>query len=454
MENLSLEDLVYDVMKQVDITEEKKIYDSVKKELIKKKLQPFVFNEVMNDTNGLNIEDLDINEQIAIAKGLYNFGLEVFKPSKFFTINELGAYETYVDLTNEDNNNMILTFNDVTEYNDQYYCCTCWNPQEQYRARKNRLVRYNFATQRQATIKKTAFGSVRKEITLNRNSVNEIKQTIKNGKYFPPDTLTLNILLLEDKISNIEYNKEKRQLKIAVNYDIDAVDYTVVDFVDGWHRDTAIYELYNEGYDVEKTFKGFPVNISIVKPEIAAEFVRRQMLANSESEEYIKATENNNYNKFINKINSSNNSILFDQIAKTRKEMIESNKMTYNDIFQKALRYIERITDIKIEGRNIMLFGVENYIRITNTIIEILKEKKVDKNTMDLFTNEGVWLGYFALWEYLQKNKIDNELEEFNFIKGFVENMIVFKEDIKKLRLNTLKFSISKTYNFFGDLIQ
>lgn len=442
---------VYEYMNSIDFLTSKRIYKTVKNELIKKKLTPFIFNEVMNEENGLNISDLEINEQIAIAKGLYNYGLEKFKPSNYFNINELGAYETYIDIN--ENNDMELIFENVKEYNDYYYCCTYWKPSEQYRARKNRLVRYNFATQRQANIRKTAYGTIRREINLNRKSVNGIKEMIKAGEYFPPDTLTLNILLLEEKNANVHYNKEKEELRIKINYDIDATDYTVVDFTDGWHRDTAIYELYNEGFDVEKTFKGFPVNISIVKPEVAARFVNRQMLANRESDEYMRAMEKNSYNDFIEAVNKNSKSILFNQIAKTREEMLKTDKLTYNEVFEKALRHIEKNEDITIEGRSMMIYGTEKYVNIINTIFEILEDKKVDSKTIEIFKSENIWLGYFAIWSYLQKNKL-NDIEEYKLIDNFVENIITTKdEDIKDLKLNNKAFNIGNTYNFFRGLI-
>lgn len=442
---------VYEYMNSIDFLTSKRIYKTVKNELIKKKLTPFIFNEVMNEENGLNISDLETNEQIAIAKGLYNYGLEKFKPSNYFNINELGAYETYIDIN--ENNGMELIFENVKEYDDYYYCCTYWKPSEQYKARKNRLVRYNFATQRQANIRKTAYGTIRREISLNRKSVNGIKEMIKDGEYFPPDTLTLNILLLEEKNANVHYNKEKEELRIKINYDIDATDYTVVDFTDGWHRDTAIYELYNEGFDVEKTFKGFPVNISIVKPEVAARFVNRQMLANRESDEYMRAMEKNSYNDFIEAVNKNSKSILFNQIAKTREEMLKADKLTYNEVFEKALRHIEKNEDITIEGRSMMIYGTEKYVDIINTIFEILEDKKVDNKIMKVFKSENIWLGYFAIWSYLQKNKL-NDIEEYKLIDNFVENVIATKdEDIKDLKLNNKVFNIGNTYNFFRGLI-
>lgn len=442
---------VYEYMNSIDFLTSKRIYKAVKNELIKKKLAPFVFNEVMNEENGLNISNLETNEQIAIAKALYNYGLEKFKPSNYFNLNELGAYETYININ--ENNDMELIFENVKEYNDYYYCCTYWKPSDQYKARKNRLVRYNFATQRQANIRKTAYGTIRREISLNRKSVNGIKEMIKAGEYFPPDTLTLNILLLEEKNANVHYNKEKEELRIKINYDIDATDYTVVDFTDGWHRDTAIYELYNEGFDVEKTFKGFPVNISIVKPEVAARFVNRQMLANRESDEYMRAMEKNSYNDFIEAVNKNSKSILFNQIAKTREEMLKTDKLTYNEVFEKALRHIEKNEDITIEGRSMMIYGTEKYVNIINTIFEILADKKVDNKIMKIFKSENIWLGYFAIWSYLQKNKL-NDIEEYKLIDNFVENVITTKdEDIKDLKLNNKAFNIGNTYNFFRGLI-
>jgi UTP-glucose-1-phosphate uridylyltransferase len=72
---------------------------------------------------------------------------------------------------------------------------------------------------------------------------------------------------------------------------------------------------------------------------------------------------------------------------------------------------------------------------------------------MKIFKSENIWLGYFAIWSYLQKNKL-NDIEEYKLIDNFVENVITTKdEDIKDLKLNNKAFNIGNTYNFFRGLI-
>lgn len=429
-----------------------RIHEAVKQELIKKKLAPFAFIEAVNDENGLNINNLNTNEQIAICKGLINAGYkDIFKISDYFTTNEICEYETLVIVKE---NTLLLVFDKVEKYNDEYYVCPCWRPSEQYKARKNRLVRYNFATQREATITKDSYGRVRKEITLNRDSVKGIKETILKKEYFPPDAVTLNVLLLEDKEPNINYDENMKKLFIQINYNIEDYNYTVVDFTDGWHRDSAIYELFNEGVEVEKYFRGFPVNISITTAKQSAAFVRRQMLANTESSEYLRAIENTEYNNFIDKINNTiENNLLYGNIAKTRDEMLDTNKLSYYDVFRKALRHIEKNENIEIKGRRVHILGTKKYISIVNTIVEELNNNKVNVEELNLFTREGIYLGYFTLWAYLEKNKL-NEEEEFLLIEQFVKNMIKRKEEIRRLRLGGKNFAINKTYELFKNFIQ
>lgn len=448
----NFEDDVLSFMYGNDSITNNKIHEMVKQELIKKKLAPFVFIEVINDENGLSINNLDTNEQIAICKGLINAGYkDKFKLSDYFTTNEIGEYETLV-IVNE--NTLLLTFDNVEKYNDQYYVCPCWQPSEQYKARKNRLVRYNFATQREATLTKDSYGKVRREITLNKDSVKGIKDTILKKEYFPPDTLTLNVLLLEDKEPNIDYDENKKKLYIKINYNIEDYNYTVVDFTDGWHRDSAIYDLYNEGVNVEKYFKGFPVNISITTAKQSAAFVRRQMLANKESDEYLRSIENTEYNTFIDKINKNiENNLLYGNISKTRDEMLATDTLTYYDIFRKALRHVEKTENIEIKGRRIQVLGTKKYINIVNTIVEELNSNNVNTEDLKLFTREGIYLGYFAIWSYLEKNKL-NEEEEFLLIEKFVKNMLEMKNEIKSLRLGAKNFVINKTYELFKELIQ
>ncbi|MGL6184852.1 MAG: hypothetical protein ACRC1T_05680 [Clostridium chrysemydis] len=452
--SIKFEETVKDLIKILDRDKLKILNKKISEELMKKKLQSFLFIDAINENTPSSIAELSKIEQIAICKGINKFKAEGFKLSDFFTTNELHEYETYTVIEETD---YTLVFDNVNKYNDEYYCCTCWRPSQQFEARKNKLVRYNFDTQREATFNKNAYGSIRKEITLNRNSVEGIKNTMKKGEYFPPDTLTLNVLLLEDKEPNIKYDEESKKLYITINYNIDDYNYTVVDFADGWHRDTAVWELYKSGENVEDYFKGFPVNISITTSDQAAKFVHRQMLANQESKTYLAAVEDNEFNEFINRINeTAKDNILFNQIAKTREEMFATGKLTYNEILMKALKHINRVENIDFASRSVKIFGTKKYIEIINTINEELmtykKENKINDDEYRYFTTEGIYFGYFAVWLYLQNNKLDED-EEYILINNFVKNMMDIKEDIKELKLDNKNFTIKKTLETFKSLI-
>ncbi|MEG1310507.1 MAG: hypothetical protein RR942_06405 [Romboutsia sp.] len=426
----------------------------IKEEFIKKGFGINTPNLLFNQNQGnVTIDEINLLESIGISKILYKIGYNNFNPANFFTSSERDMYETHINQP-EINENEII-FKNVIQYNDQMFLCAKWLPSEQAKARANRNIRYNFLTQRDPKYKVDRFGNVKKMINLNNESVEGIKKTIKDRKYFPPDTISLNIPILDGKIPQFVYDKDKLEFRIKVNYDIDSEHYTPLDITDGWHRDTAISELESElrkkHIDINDVFEGFPVQISLTTIEQAADFVRRQTKANKMSEEYGETMVDDGINKFIQKLNTldnRNNNILNNNISKTFESMKMEDKLTNFTILRSGLKYIEDFENINFDSFNEQVLNSKKYVQVIN-IINSIMENEISRN----YELPNIFVGYFALCVYVVKNKL-NEDEILDSVNSFTKNIkLINDKDFKDLRLHQKMTDAKKIYNYFKELI-
>ncbi|MBM7836307.1 hypothetical protein [Clostridium sardiniense] len=418
------------------------------KYFIKKNLRASTVQFLLNDQ--LDINDLDVNEQIALCKGLSELGYEEFNPTNYFTSSQLLNFETLVIKENHTN---IMEFENVSEYNDDLYHVTAWKPSEHVKAWKNRNIRYNFDAQRQSILSIDRWGNVTQKMNINRESVNAIKKLIKEKKYFPPDMLTFNILQLEDKEPLVKYDGENRKLVIKTEPDFESPNTTFFDVVDGAHRTIALVELYDEGVNIDDIFLGFPVQISITTVEEANAFIYRQAQANRQNEVFLEQRIEDKYKKFIDKVESYGNketNILFNNISDSYERMKLDKKVTYVGLLKSALRMIEKNLDINFDSRAELNFGSRKIVEVVNTIAEILKEEGKEY----IYENNcNIYFGFFVLAYYLKINKV-NEDKMFDILFEIVQNMIKKESELNKLKLNVLNTNYSKIYNFFVDLLE
>ena len=421
---------------------------ALNKYFIKKNLRVNTVQFLLNDQ--LDIEDLDINEKIALCKGLYDLGYEVFNPTNYFTSSQLLNFETLVVRENHTN---IMEFEGVSRYNDDLYLVTSWKPSEHVKAWKNRNIRYNFDSQRQSILTVDRWGNVTQKMNINRDSVNEIKKLIKDKKYFPPDMLTFNILQLEDKEPLVKFDEENKKLIIKTDSDFESPNTTFFDVVDGAHRTMALVELYDEGVNIDEIFLGFPVQISITTIEEATAFIYRQSQANKQNEVFLEQRVQDKYKKFIDKVEregNENTNILFNNISDSYERMKLDKKLTYVGVLKSALRMIEKNLDINFDSRMELNFGSKKVVEVVNTIADILKEEEKDyiyKN------NCNIYFGFFVLSYYLKVNKISKD-ETFDILFKIVQNMIDKEDELNRLRLNVSSTNYTKIYDFFVKLLE
>lgn len=421
---------------------------TLNKYFIKKNLRASTVQFLLNDQ--LDINDLNVNEQIALCKGLYELGYEEFNLANYFTSSQLLNFETLVIKENHTN---IMEFENVSEYNDDLYHVTAWKPSEHVKAWKNRNIRYNFDAQRQSILSIDRWGNVTQKMNINRESVNAIKKLIKERKYFPPDMLTFNILQLEDKEPLVKYDGENRKLVIKTEPDFESPNTTFFDVVDGAHRTIALVELYDEGVKIDDIFLGFPVQISITTVEEANAFIYRQAQANRQNEIFLEQRIEDKYRKFIDKVESYGNketNILFNNISDSYERMKLDKKVTYVGLLKSALRMIEKNLDINFDSRAELNFGSRKIVEAVNTIAEILKEEGKEY----IYENNcNIYFGFFVLAYHLKNNKV-NEDKMFDILFVIVQNMIKKENELNKLKLNVLNTNYSKIYDFFVDLLE
>lgn len=421
---------------------------TLNKYFIKKKLKmntiPFLLS------NQLQFEDLNINEKIALCKGLYEAGYTNLNPVHYFTSAQLLDFETLV--VEEDYTN-VMKFEGVSRYNDDLFLVTAWKPSDLVNAWKNRNIRYNFDSQRQAILSVDRWGNITHKMDINRSSVEEIKKLIKEKKYFPPDMLSFNVLQLEDKEPLIEYNEGERTLKIKTNPDFESPNTTFFDITDGAHRTMALVELADEGIDIDNIFLGFPCQISITTIEEAVAFIYRQSKANRQNEVFLEQKINDKYKKFIDKVLASGNkktNILFNNIADSYEKMKLEKKLTYMGILKSSLRMIEEKMNINFDSRTELNFGSKKVVETVNTIAEILKEE----NKEYIYeSNCNIYFGFFILAYCLKVNKLDED-ESFDVLFNVVKSIINKENELKELKLNTLNTHQTRIYDFFVQIFK
>lgn len=444
MKSMNELEIVFDEIKEkIDSLEKLK---KIRKEFERKKIGYSVVSDIFSDN--LPLDELNLYEQIALTKGIYNLGYEEFRPDKFFSDDELMKYELYTEKSAFTN---ILDFDEVSKYDDTVYYCTFWNPLDQIKARMNRNIGYDFNMQRDATYIKDNQGRIRKTITINRNAVEGIKNAIREGNYYPPDVISLAVVVIDNKEIMFEYSESHRHIQIECEPSMLSERTTKVVMSDGWHRDTALWELYKEGYDLSN-FKGFPVQIAILTPAQISAYVVRQGLANKMSTSKAKTNVDNSYNSIINNLNTKQNkdknSIFFNSIATTYEDMEYENKLMNYETLTRVFKAMEREYGIDLNSQISRMSFTKMLQEKVNLIVEMLRLE--DKN-LNIFKKYKNLINLFIIAAY--KIKLSDE-NEFDLIANFVKRILECKDEFGSLRLNTKKFSIRGSIELVNRLVE
>lgn len=434
---------------------------SITKAFVEKGLSGTIPALLFDEMNGnVRPEDLNDIELICLIDNLkkqkIDYG-ELYK-YEFFSSTEKDNYANYFEINEEKN---IMIFHNVSDYSNEHGICfnAEYRLEDMYKDQLNRNLRYNFETQREAQTRKTKQGFIKRSITLNMDSVNDIKNEFRNGTYFPPDVLTLNIPIMSGKRPNIVYDKENRTLTIKPNYEFDDSNYTAVDVVDGWHRISGAYELYRNNEENSNSTKMLPVIITSMTIDQAKKFIVRKSKGNRMSAEHIKSLETGGIVDFAKKINSlydSDSNILKNKIANTFEDIKSENKFTDMETIKNALRIIDSRKEIDFDDFVDVSIDSEKFVKIITSIANFIK-KSMFKNDDEAFNNsmyasKNIWIGYIAI-----ANRLKNEAES-EAVKGIMEAgkkiMELNSQDIFKLKLtNQISYSTKQIFELFENLI-
>lgn len=396
----------------------------------------------------IQFEMLSNMEKIALCTGLYEkLGFEMFKPSLYFSNDELFKYKMFVGDKAKTTNT--IDFDNVVKYDDNCYICSFWNPINQVKARLNKNIGYDFDMQRDATFIKTKNG-IKRKITLNRKSVDGIKETIRNNQYYPLDMITLAVIVLDDKEIMFDFSESHKHIQITNIPELESPNTTRVFMIDGWHRDTAIWELYEEGFDFSN-FKGFPVQIAILTPELAAAFVERQSKANQVTSTRVATKTDTSYNSIIdnlnNKQNKDNNSIFYHNIAQTFSDMKRESKLMNYENLTEALAFMSKKYGLDINNIARRMSITSMIQENVNLTIEILKLK--DEKLSLIKENKGL-LNLLTILSY--EIKI-SEKDKFDLLSDFADKLSQNENMIKKMKLNNKVYDLEKSYNEILNLL-
>lgn len=194
-----------------------------------------------------------LTEQIYIVSG----NLEL-NPEKYFSKREIKEVKSTYEYINElEKVDFPYTFKPAIKVDEDVYT-TVIKASELKMLMDNKLLQYNFLTQREAIehFNKTKSEIVR-EIKIYKKHMEQIKKSILKGEALP-STLTFNARLgTADEGVELIYNEETLELTVTEG--------TLLDCLDGYHRVTAIVKAFMENPEIDMKFMLTIVNYDIPK---------------------------------------------------------------------------------------------------------------------------------------------------------------------------------------------
>lgn len=215
---------------------EKRTQIKIDKKLSKHGIEPGTLNEILvsNDKiNELNEEELCLLA-VAVSDAISDENIYDYK--KYFTVSEINKSKKYKRERNE--LTLPYTFHNVLQSSDQDYL-TILSAKDIAALYNSGILTYNYESQRLPKRKILKNGQVKVEPTLNKKSVAEITQLMRDRKY-RSNTIVFNILM--DGTEQIDY---------------DEGDLTVIsgqiNIIDGFHRLQSILNILEE----DPTYDGY-----------------------------------------------------------------------------------------------------------------------------------------------------------------------------------------------------
>lgn len=261
------------------------------------------------------------------------------EPSLWFNPAEISEFRQYYKSHDEDEVNLPLTFENVTDLGDGVYAAPIDNAMIA-RMYKSGLLNYNPAIQREGKKAKLGENIIIKP-TLNKTNIKEIKELVLKGKLkktalaynCAPDTTT-------DELGyELIYDDKKQTLTITEG--------TKIDILDGMHRTRGILEAYKENPEIKGKMIVLFSNYTTAE---AREYQVQLSKATPISKVRIKELESETLSaEIVRRLNSEGE--LKDKISSTARIQRSLGEVTSFDILVDAIEKFyapkKRIPDVK-----------------------------------------------------------------------------------------------------------
>lgn len=396
---------------------------AIKKEFLEKGLNLRTTNLLIN---GMELSELTKVELIAISKALHNLGIVIFNPKTYFTESELTGYKEYKHKQEEIED--IITFENCigNKFGSEYTACYV-DINFIYWLVKNRMIAYDFETQRNARLKKLGGGYIRK-INVNNKSVEEIKNLYLNGKAFIT-TLTLNLVGEGD----IRYDVDSNSLLIDTRE-------VILTCIDGWHRISGIVKAVEEAKLNNKTLEGYVnINIETYTVDEARNFIFINEKKNAIDKNFTKTLSNDEYNIYAKEINSygdKNSNPLHGEIAMDYSGHKIQKTKTIQYIIAEALRIAKYEASVLKRKKEI-----SGLIDRVNYIVESIKEET------ECF-NESVFNSMYVYGLYI----LVSAENDFETLEKDIRLIINSEEKLKALKTDSKDCSMAKINRFWREV--
>lgn len=329
--------------------------------------------------NGYDLNYLNEIEIMLLADALHSvIKKEVFDLRGYFTDSEILEYQKYIleekELLYRANT---IVVDNCRKINDTLYQAY-FTLKEIYTYMNSGLLRYNKKTQRKSKVKVIGTNDfIVREIFVNKQAVEQIKQRFLNNNYIP-DTVALNITVIEGKNSQYSFendlrNKEIGTLTIEPNDDTSSESTTEVAIIDGYHRILGATEAFKEYYSKTglELQGGLFVTITALTVREARDYIARIFERTDTNKDWMKSIVNDDYNKFVENMIKKFRKFSETDFAEDWEDLTVYKKMTTIPILYDAIKK----SNIDLSSSSNRIMKPSKFAEIIELQIDLLCER-------------------------------------------------------------------------------
>lgn len=377
---------------------DRNITETIKRDLSNHGISIGLTQGLLNESTPLESQSLVV--LCLLTEALYKVTKEEkINPIKYFTELEISESRKY-HKENEERQEYI-ELDDVIQIADDQWITRMTYKQIADLWAEGR-ARYNKETQRNTVIKEYQDKIVEK-INVNKTGIKSIVKKMSE-ETFIPNTVTFN--MLADGTENYEYNGKKMRIS------------SVLDAIDGFHRDVAIVEVVSLGLHLDKYMEVRITNFDIEK---CHQLMLQEDIRNPLDTRFKKAISIASENSIVKQLNERGKNELRGKIT-TEPLMYQKNKAyVLNDVLADAIKSsfaikpkmpikdLDSITDFLIEGFN-EIIGL-----FYDDFINLSKSRKENVKTLS-----STFIGYVSILANLKdtdnwKKELESILNKIDF---------------------------------------